>query len=380
MDPYKEKPKILYIITKSNWGGAQKHVFDLATEAKNDFEVCVALGGDGLLKQKLEEIGVKTVSIKNFGRDVKVLKEISAFFEIIKIIKEIQPDILHLHSSKAVALGSLAGKFKGVKKIIVTIHGWAFKEKRSWLENRIIYFISWLNLIMTDKAIMVSNDDFQKSPTFLVENKKIMIRNGIGNLEMFDKENARKALLPNFSKECIWIGTVAELHKNKGLDYGVKAIIDIKKTSKEDLEKFIWVIVSDGDEREKLQKMIDENSLGEKIFLIGQKTDAYKYLKAFDIFMLTSIKEGFPYALLEAGYAGLPVIATDVGDSKEVIKDMETGILIKPGEYKEIAYAIRHLVQNPETIKKLGGAIEEKVKKEFSLKQMTEKIFDLYKL
>jgi glycosyltransferase involved in cell wall biosynthesis len=96
--------------------------------------------------------------------------------------------------------------------------------------------------------------------------------------------------------------------------------------------------------------------------------------------MLTSIKEGFPYALLEAGYAGLPVIATDVGDSKEVIKDMETGILIKPGEYKEIAYAIRHLVQNPETIKKLGGAIEEKVKKEFSLKQMTEKIFDLYKL
>jgi glycosyltransferase involved in cell wall biosynthesis len=120
---------------------------------------------------------------------------------------------------------------------------------------------------MTDKAIMVSNDDFQKSPTFLVENKKIMIRNGIGNLEMFDKENARKALLPNFSKECIWIGTVAELHKNKGLDYGVKAIIDIKKTSKEDLEKFIWVIVSDGDEREKLQKMIDENSLGEKIFL-----------------------------------------------------------------------------------------------------------------
>jgi glycosyltransferase involved in cell wall biosynthesis len=58
---------------------------------------------------------------------------------------------------------------------------------------------------------------------------------------------------------------------------------------------------------------------------------------------------------------------------------METGILIKPGDYKEIAYAIRHLIQNPEIIKKLGGAIEEKVKKEFSLKEMTEKIFNLYK-
>jgi glycosyltransferase involved in cell wall biosynthesis len=379
MSTHKEKLKILYIITKSNWGGAQKHVFDLAKEAKEDFDVFVAFGGNGLLKQKLDEIGIKNFEITNFQRDISIFKEIKAFFEISKIVKNIRPDVIHLHSSKAVAMGSLAGKLLGVKKIIITIHGWAFKEKRNWLKNQIIYFISWLNLMLTNKAIMVSNDDLQKAPTFLIKNKNEIIRNGIGDLEMYSREHSKNALLPNLKKDCVWIGTIAELHKNKGLEYGIKAIIDIKKTSKEDLEKFIWVIISDGEEKNKLQKMIEENGLNENIFLVGQKTDAYKYLKAFDIFMLTSIKEGFPYALLEAGYAGLPVIATDVGDSNAVIKDMETGILIKPGDYKEIAYAIRHLIQNPEIIKKLGGAIEEKVKKEFSLKEMTEKIFNLYK-
>lgn len=379
MSTHKEKLKILYIITKSNWGGAQKHVFDLAKEAKEKFDVSVAFGGNGLLKQKLDEIGIKNFEITNFQRDISLLKEIKAFFEISKIIKDIKPDVIHLHSSKAVAIGSLAGKISGVKKIIITIHGWAFKEKRGWLKNKIIYFISWLNLILTDKAIMVSNDDLKKAPVFLIKDKNEIVRNGIGDLEMYSKEYSKNALLPDFKQNCIWIGTIAELHKNKGLEYGIKAITDIKKTNKEDLQKFIWVIISDGEEKNKLQKMIEENNLTENIFLVGQKTDAYKYLKAFDIFMLTSIKEGFPYALLEAGYAGLPVIATDVGDSNAVIKDMETGILIKPGDYKEIAYAIRHLIQNPEIIKKLGGAIEEKVKKEFSLKEMTEKIFNLYK-
>jgi hypothetical protein len=114
MSTHKEKLKILYIITKSNWGGAQKHVFDLAKEAKEDFDVFVAFGGNGLLKQKLDEIGIKNFEITNFQRDISIFKEIKAFFEISKIVKNIRPDVIHLHSSKAVAMGSLAGKLLGV--------------------------------------------------------------------------------------------------------------------------------------------------------------------------------------------------------------------------------------------------------------------------
>ncbi len=373
-----KKQKILYIITKSNWGGAQKHVFDLANEAKEQFEVMVALGGDGPLKQKLDEIGVKNFEIINFQRDVSILKEIGAFFEIIKIIRTTKPEIIHLHSSKALGIGSLAGKIMGVKKIIATVHGWAFKEKRKWLETQMIYILSLITALLVNKIILVSNDDLQKTPKLINKNKKIVIRNGIGNIELLEKEYARKTLLPHHFENCVWIGTIAELHKNKGLEYGIRAIAEIKKTNKDELQKFIWLIIGSGDDKEKLQKIIETENLENNIFLVGQKPDASKYLKAFDIFMLPSIKEGFPYTILEAGFAGLPVIATDVGDAKEIIKDMETGILIKPGESKEIAYAIRHLIQNPEIIKKLGGAIEEKVKKEFSIKNMVEKIFALY--
>lgn len=379
MTDLNKKPKILYIITKSNWGGAQKHVFDLAEKINKDFDVKVAFGGSGPLKQKLEQLEIETFEIKNFQRDINLIKEIGAFFEIVKIIKKIKPEVIHLHSSKAIGIGSLAGKICGVKKIIATIHGWAFKEKRVWWQHWLIYLGSIISSLLVGRLIVVSKEDFDQTPKIFKNTKTVIINNGIGNFEIFERDYARKILLPHNEKRVFWIGTVAELHKNKALDKGIKAIAEIKKTNKEDLDKFIWVIISGGEEKENLQKMINDNNLEENIFLVGQKMDASKYLKAFDIFMLTSIKEGFPYSLLEAGYAGLPVIATDVGDAKELIQDMETGILIKPGDYKEIAYAIRHLIQNPDVIKKLGGAIENKVKKDFSLDKMIEKTILLYK-
>src|SRR3989344_8756731 len=100
--------KILYCITKSNWGGAQKYVFELGVATQEcGFEVVVALGGAGVLKNKLEAVGIRTISVHALERDVSLTKELTVMRELIRIFKIEKPDVLHLNSSKAGGLGAL---------------------------------------------------------------------------------------------------------------------------------------------------------------------------------------------------------------------------------------------------------------------------------
>ena len=122
--------KILYAITKSNWGGAQRHLFDLATKMKERGHTpVVALGGDGILRKKLEDTGIKTYTIAKLSRDIALSKDAGSFKELFSVIKREKPDVLHLHSPKAAGLGALAGKLLRVKKIVYTVHGWTFNEE-----------------------------------------------------------------------------------------------------------------------------------------------------------------------------------------------------------------------------------------------------------
>jgi glycosyltransferase involved in cell wall biosynthesis len=114
--------------------------------------------------------------------------------------------------------------------------------------------------------------------------------------------------------------------------------------------------------------------------LVGQKENARTFLSAFDLFILPSIKEGLPYCILEAGVVGLPVIATNVGGINEIITDMETGILIRPADSKEISNALKFFIQNPEKIAEFGGKLKKRISEEFSLEKMIEKTMAVYEI
>src|SRR3989344_323690 len=103
------KKKILFVITKSNWGGAQKYVFDLATNLpKEEFEPVVACGGGGMLAKRLRAEKIRVVEVPSLERDISFIKEIRAFFFLWKLFQKEKPDVVHLNSSKAAALGALA--------------------------------------------------------------------------------------------------------------------------------------------------------------------------------------------------------------------------------------------------------------------------------
>lgn len=374
----KKRVKILYVVTKSNWGGAQRYVYDLATNIPREiFEPVVIFGGEGELKEKLLNKNIRFMSIPRLNRDISLFDDFYVFFKLLKIFSEERPDIVHLNSSKIGGLGALAGRLTGVPKIIFTAHGWPFKEDRPWWQRIFIKFISWLTVALSHITITVSKKDFSDSPSFFLNKNKLrFIHNGAENRVVEFRDNARRALSlkDKLSLSRVAIGTIAELHKNKGLSYAVKSA----KILADDKVNATFVIIGEGEERKKIEEMIAMKNLKKDVVLLGKRSDAAKFLLAFDIFFLSSIKEGLPYVLLEAGAAGLPVVATEVGGTPEIIDHMKNGILVPPKNPKAMAEAIKFLIDNPEKRKEFGEKLKEKIEKEFKLETMVKKTVDIY--
>ena len=121
------------------------------------------------------------------------------------------------------------------------------------------------------------------------------------------------------------------------------------------------------------------HKLSKVVRLAGFVDNAQRYLQAFDIFLLPSVTEALGISILEAGSAGMPVIATSVGGMPEIIDDMKTGILVRPRQPKEIASAIKFLINNPNRAEEFGKNLSKKVSENFSLETMLEKTYALYK-
>ncbi len=304
------KKKVLFVITKSNWGGAQRYVYDLATSlSKDTFEVGVVFGQPGLLAKKLDAERITTYPILSLQRDVSLGTDVKSFFELLRLFRTVKPDIVHLNSSKAGGIGALAARLAGVPKIIFTAHGWPFWEQRNPLSRALIYFFSWLTALLSHAVIVVSDYDMrvaQKMP--FIGRKTIRIYNGIdSHLVLGSGEKIRNVFPPGVRIT----GTIGELTKNKNQ-------ISLIEQAKDNPEMYA-AIVGEGEERPRLEAKIKEYGLEKRVKLFGF-IPAVEVLRGFDEFTLPSIKEGLPYVLLEAKLASLPFVFTNrVGGVGEIL-------------------------------------------------------------
>ena len=382
------KKSILYIITKSVWGGAAKYVYDLSINLSGDFDVSIAAGGKDKLYKKAKKANIPYYKIINFQRTINPLKDVFAFFEILSLLFQLKPDVIHVNSSKAGGIVGVAGwcyrVFSNKKiKLIFTAHGWAINEDRSKYQIKLIKFFSKITSIFYDKIICVSEYDRQIAikNKITCEKKLITIHNGIDikNINFLSKEQAQKKLFNlsagDLTKEGktypLVIGTIAEWTRNKGLKYLLKAIKRIKN-------KRINVILIGSGENPDKEKMYELTERHKNINLIEYIPNAVKYIKAFDIFVLPSIKEGLPYTILEAISAKVPVIATNVGGIPEILSSN----LIQSKNSRILAEKITELIDeinnNPEKIKRTIQENRNKAEQEFNIEKMIEKTKNLY--
>ena len=210
---------------------------------------------------------------------------------------------------------------------------------------------------------------------FVRDEKVVLIRNGLEKINLLQKSEARKKLLELAGKEipekAFWIGSFAELHKNKGLEYAISAISKLTYPT-------VFFVIGEGEERKELERHVNDFNLQDKIFLVGFLENASQYLSAFDLFLSSSIKEGLPYSILEAGLAELPIVTTGVGGIPDIIDNGINGILVTKEKPGEMTRAIDYLVLNEDKRKAFSQSLKEKVEKEFSFEKMLQKTMEVY--
>ncbi|MEK7189428.1 MAG: glycosyltransferase family 4 protein [Patescibacteria group bacterium] len=376
------KRKILYIVTQAELGGAQKYVFDLATHLADEFEITVAAGADGSSRElldKLADAGIKNLTFKHLKRNINLWNDILAVFEIAKFLRQNNFDIIHLNSTKAGVIGALATELERFfaplrmtkTKIIYTAHGWVYLEPLTFYQHWLYLIMEKIAARLRDHTIVLSEKEKQIALQYgtAKPNAVSVIPNGIdlNNLQFLSKNEARQKL--NLSSDKFIIGTIANLYKTKGLEYLIEAV----KT----LTDVQTVIIGEGSERKNIEEKIKQNKLEKQVTLCGSIAQAYQYLPAFDIFVLPSIKEGFPNTLLEAMAAGLPIIATDVGAIPEILENDKDGLIVASADSLVLKQAIAQLINNPEYARRLGIDAKEKIK-QFDLHAMIEKTKRIY--
>src|SRR3989344_993588 len=367
-----DRKKILYVVTKSVWCGAQRYVFDLATSLpKDQFEATVVTGGSGPLVDRLEKHEIKTILLPALQKNTGLreaffsLRNVRAFFKLISLFRNEHSGAIHLNSSIIGGIGGTAGFIyklldRRQTKIIFTAHGWPFKEHRPLPQKTAILFLTWLSTLFHDAVITIQTADFISARYFIPQRKVRLVFNGFDEASLLSKEEARKFLasfLPQVkNKDAFVVGAIAELTGNKGLEYLVDAVSRISS------KNFYVMIIGDGEDRKKLEKKIKNSNLEDRVHLAGFIPEAKNYLAGFDIFALPSLKEGLPYAVMEAMHAGLPLVATKVGGVPDLVEHGKNGLLGEPKNHSFLAHAIGHLIDNKGEREKFGRNSREKIK------------------
>jgi len=365
--------RILYGITKSNFGGAQRYVFDLACEAKRrGHEVAVLCGGQGELVSRLQSEDIRVVPLPSLNRNISLIKDVKEFISLIKILSRENPGVFHVNSSKMGGLGAVAGRLAGVGRIIFTAHGWEFNAPRPRWQKVLIKFFSWLIVFSSHETICVSEKtkkDIIDLP--FIEHKIKIIHNGVDKFELKERAEARKEL--GVADDELVVGTLAELHKVKGLDVLLQAwqVLSAHNPGK-------LLILGRGEEQENLQNMAQQLDISDSIKFLGFVENARTLLSGFDIFVLPSRSEALPYAILESGYASLPTIASRVGGIPEIITNGDNGLLVEPENSSDLADTLQMFIRDVELRTRLGRNLKETISKNFSKNQMFEKTFASY--
>lgn len=341
------KKKILHIITRLDTGGsAENAIMSCRSLPVEKYEAFLIYG---LSNNKCDLNPSSTIEIKELVRNISPLKDIRAFIKIYKIIKRIKPDIVHTHSSKAGFIGRLAAKLAKAPSVVHTPHGHIFYGYGfGRLKTKFYIFLEKLASVFTSKIIALTNGEKNESLRFGIgkDNQWTIIHSGV---EAWAGGNSHRAEVRNefnIPEDAVIVGTVARLEHVKGVKYLIEAIPLITSP-------LFFLIIGDGDERGELELMVKNLRLRRVIFT-GMRSDVPELMSAIDIYIQPSLNEGMGKTIVQAQYAGLPVIATQVQGIPDLIEHGKTGILVPPQDPRSIANAINELAQNTPLRAKLG--------------------------
>ncbi len=359
------KVKILHIAQSA--GGVERYLKMFFKHFNNNtYQNYLIVSGEYRESKKyFEELGVK-IYIIDMVREISFKDDIIAMSKIYRLLIKIKPNIVYSHSSKAGALSRILAKIVGAFNIY-NPHGWAFDMNVSSLKKNMYLWIEKILGLFTDKVIAISEYEKEVAINYHVVNEKkiAVVENGI------DINPAVNEVLDNFLQERKWpeesfiIGMVARITEQKS----PKTFIEIASVVAQKIPNARFLMVGDGEQRAMIESMINDYNLQDKVFITGWVREPLKYIAQFDVALLTSNWEGFGLVIPEYMLYKVPVIASNVGGIKNIIKNEETGILIDNLNVDEFVNRILEVYKN----EKLRNVMVEQAY------QMTISRFDFYR-
>jgi len=385
--------KIVHIITRLILGGAQENTLitcKLLARRGHDVTLITgpALGPEGELFNQAKGQGYKVLVVDKLRRAINPLNDVVGYFRIKKLLKQLQPDIVHTHSAKAGILGRFAGcALKGqwgesLPVVVHTIHGLAFHPYQSEFLNKFYITVERSAAKRTDFFISVA-DAMTAQATAV----------GIGRPEQFvtaysaiEEDDFLEPISPgrrnDFRRKhgigdcAIVLVTIARLFMLKGHEY----VIESAKQLSEQFENCVWLFIGNGNLSEHFKEQARQVGLAEKVKFTGllSPSDIPLAIQSSDILVHCSLREGLARTLPQAMLCGKRAISFDVDGAREVV-NQNTGRLIEPKNVEQLVDACAELIADENLRKKLGENGRKSVRERFAPETMVDTIEAVYR-
>ena len=286
------------------------------------------------------------IYIVHMVREIEPKNDIKAILKVRKVLKQIKPDIVYLHSSKAGAIGRIALAFNFKTKILYNAHGWYFNAQISDKKKKIFAVIEKILAIKTDKIINISKSEYESALKYKIapEKKMCIIENGIDftKFENNDKYREETRKKYHIADNEIVIGVVGRLTEQKDPITMIKAFELVHKENKNTRLMY----VGSGELEENVKQYAKEKNILDKVIITGWVDNVEKDIPAFDIAVLPSKWEGFGLVLIEYMACNKPIIATNVGGIRDIIHHLNNGILFQPNNIEELYKGILKFIND----------------------------------
>ncbi len=365
--------KVFHVITRLDLGGAQQNT--LHTVASLDpkrFEAVLVSGRGGLLDAEAPErcAGARIKWVDSLVRDVNPARDLLALLELTNLFLSEKPDVVHTHSSKAGILGRLAAKLAGVPVVVHTYHGFGFNDFQPHLVKALYVALERLCCRFAHAIVFVSrsNEEYARGHRLGDPARYRLIRSGV-DLSSFPAalpDRAKKKAELGFGKHKPLVVSIGNLkpQKNPG-DFVAVA----QKVSGE-LPDAEFLFIGDGPLRTKLEFQVIASGLSHRFALPGWRKDAAEWLAAADVFVLTSLWEGLPRALVEAMKSSLPCVCYATDGVLDVLRDGVNGYCVPQGAVSAAAARVVELLKDDALRGRLGRAAAESIGPEFEISGM----------
>jgi glycosyltransferase involved in cell wall biosynthesis len=378
--------RIVHVITRLIIGGAQENTL-LSCEGQHDrgHEVTLitgpAIGPEGSLLERARNYGYRVEVIEEMRRAILPGKDYFTYRRLIRRLRELRPDVVHTHSSKAGIIGRWAAARAGVPTIIHTIHGLAFTASTSRLVNDAYKFLERITAAKTTKIVCVADAMRDQSLAANIGRPEqyVTVYSGMKTAPFINppvsREEIRRQL--GLRDEHVAVGTIARLFDLKGHEDLLNQAPQL--CARWPNLRFLWV--GDGSLREQFERRMRQINLRDRFILTGlvPPERVPELTNAMDILVHPSRREGLARALPQGSLAGKPVITYDIDGAKEGVIDDVTGFVLPPFDKVRLAASIDRLMEDPALRKRMGTAGREFALSRFDAKVMVNALEEVYR-